>query len=132
MKGVNFMSRRYTILVLACILVLGMASFSMAEDDSAARAAGLWTFFGIAIACGFAIGIAALGTGLGMGHAINGALQGTARNPEASKKIMVLMLVGLALIESLCIYALLICLIMVFKIPDLSQMLDAIVKSFGG
>jgi F-type H+-transporting ATPase subunit c len=125
------MLRKNAITILACILVLGIASLAVAADDSAARAAGLWTFFGIAIACGFAIGIAALGTGLAMGHAINGALQGTARNPEAGGKIMTTMIIGLALIESLCIYALLICFIMVYKIPDLSPMLEAIVKSFG-
>ena len=112
--------------------VLGMASFAMAAPDASAQAAGLWSFFGIAIACGFGIGVAALGTGLGMGHAINGALQGTARNPEAGGKIMTTMIIGLALIESLCIYALLICFIMVFKIPDLEPMMKAIVKSFGG
>jgi F-type H+-transporting ATPase subunit c len=132
MKGVYSMLRKSTITISAFILVLGIASFAMAADDGAARAAGLWTFFGIAIACGFAIGVAALGTGLGMGHAINGALQGTARNPEAGGKIMTTMIIGLALIESLCIYALLICFIMVYKIPDLSPMLEAIVKSFGG
>jgi F-type H+-transporting ATPase subunit c len=112
------------------IMVLGMSSAAMAADGSA-MAAGLWTFFGIAIACGFGIGVAAFGTGLGMGHAINGALQGTARNPEAGGKIMTTMIIGLALIESLCIYALLICFIMVFKIPDLAPMLEAIVKAFG-
>jgi F-type H+-transporting ATPase subunit c len=132
LKGVYFMSRKSAAAILLCILILGMASIAMAGDDSAARAAGLWTFFGIAVACGFGIGIAALGTGLAMGYALNGALQGTARNPEASGKIMTLMIIGLALIESLCIYALLICLIMVFKIPNLSPMLEAIVKSFGG
>ena len=126
------MSRKSAVTILVCILILGMASFAMAADDSTARAAGLWTFFGIAVACGFGIGIAALGTGLAMGYAINGALQGTARNPEASGKILTLMIVGLALIESLCIYALLICYLMVRRIPDLSPMLDAIAKSFGG
>src|SRR4030042_2001266 len=120
-KGDCFMSRKSTLAILVCILILGVASVAMAEDDSAARGAGLWTFFGIAIACGFAIGVAALGTGLGMGYAINGALQGTARNPEASKKIMALMIIGLALIESLMTYPFVVCLIMVFKILDLSQ-----------
>lgn len=124
------MSRKGVIGIFVVVLVLGIASLAMAGDESA-RAAGLWTFFGIAIACGFAIGIAAFGTGLGMGHAINGALQGTARNPEAGGKIMTTMIIGLALIESLCIYALLICFIMVFKIPDLGPMLESIVKSFG-
>ena len=67
-----------------------------------------------------------------MGNAINAALQGVARNPEASGKIMTLMIIGLALIESLCIYALLICFIMVFKLPDFTPMFEAIVKSLGG
>jgi F-type H+-transporting ATPase subunit c len=112
-------------------MILGIAPFAMA-DDGGAMAAGLWTFFGIAIASGFAIGVAALGTGLGMGNAINGALQGTSRNPEASGKIMTTMIIGLALIESLCIYALLICFILVFKIPDLEPMFEAIVNGLGG
>ena len=116
--------------ILGVVMVLGMASLALAEDGSA-RAAGLWSFFGIALACGFGIGIAALGTGIGMGYAINGALQGTARNPEAGGKIMTTMIIGLALVEALCIYALVICLILAFKIPDLSPMLDAIVKGFG-
>ena len=125
------MSKKGVIGILAVVLVLGMASLALA-DDGGARAAGLWTFFGIAIACGFAIGVAALGTGLAMGNAISSALNGTARNPEAGGKIMTTMIIGLALIESLCIYALLICFIMVFKIPDLAPMLEAIVKTFGG
>jgi F-type H+-transporting ATPase subunit c len=121
------MLKKSTIGILVVGLVLGMASIAMADDG---RAAGLWTFFGIAIACGFGIGVAAFGTGIGMGHAINGALQGTARNPEAGTRIMTTMIIGLALIESLCIYALLICFIMVFKIPDLGPMLNAIVETF--
>jgi F-type H+-transporting ATPase subunit c len=125
------MLKKGVIGISTMVQVFGMASLALAGDSSA-QAAGLWSFFGIAIACGFGIGVAALGTGLGMGHAINGALQGTARNPEAGGKIMTTMIIGLALIESLCIYALLICFIMVFKIPDLDPMLKAIVKSFGG
>ena len=127
------MSKKRVIGMLTVLLVLGLGSSAMAADGpGAAQAAGLWTFFGIAIACGFGIGIAALGTGLAMGQAISSALQGTARNPEAGGKIMTTMIIGLALIESLCIYALLICFIMVFKIPDLKPMLKAIVKGFGG
>ncbi|PIW00774.1 MAG: ATP synthase F0 subunit C, partial [Deltaproteobacteria bacterium CG17_big_fil_post_rev_8_21_14_2_50_51_6] len=65
---------------------------------------------------------------LGMGNAINGALQGTARNPEAGGKIMTTMIIGLALIESLCIYALVICFILVFKIPDMGALFQQIIK----
>jgi F-type H+-transporting ATPase subunit c len=125
------MSKKSVIGLLAVILVLGMASFALA-DGGDVQAAGMWTFFGIAIASGFGIAIAALGTGIGMGYAVNGALQGIARNPEAGGKIMTTMIIGLALIEALCIYALLICFILVFKIPDLGPLLEATVKSFGG
>jgi F-type H+-transporting ATPase subunit c len=125
------MSRKAVILILNMFFILAFSSVALAAEGEA-QAAGLWSFFGIAIACGFGIGVAAMGTGLGMGHAINGALQGTARNPEAGGKIMTTMIIGLALIESLCIYALLICFLLVFKIPDLGPMLEAIVKSFGG
>jgi F-type H+-transporting ATPase subunit c len=124
------MSKKSVIGIVAVFLIFGMASLVHAGDGSAG-AAGLWSFFGIALACGFGIGIAALGTGIGMGYAINGALQGTARNPEAAGKIMTSMIIGLALVEALCIYALVICLILAFKIPDLGPMLDAVVKTMG-
>jgi F-type H+-transporting ATPase subunit c len=125
------MAKKSFIVSLSGMMVLGLTSTALAADG-AAQAAGLWTFFGIAIACGVGIGLAAMGTGIGMGNAINGALQGTARNPEAGGKIMTTMIIGLALIESLCIYALVICFILVFKIPDLGPMHNAIVKSLGG
>jgi F-type H+-transporting ATPase subunit c len=124
------MTKKGFIASLSGMMVFGLTSTALAADG-AAQAAGLWTFFGIAIACGFGIGLAAMGTGIGMGNAINGALQGTARNPEAGGKIMTTMIIGLALIESLCIYALVICFILVFKIPNLGPMHDAIVKGFG-
>ena len=126
------MSKKSFIGVFASVLVLGMATMAFAAEDGMVKAAGLWVFFGIAIACGVGIGMAALGTGIGMGNAINGALQGTARNPEAGGKMMSDMIIGLALIESLGIYALVICFILVFKIPDLGGMHDLIVKSLGG
>jgi len=115
----------------AVVMVSCSASIAFASEGAAVKAAGLYVYLGIALACGFAIGIAALGCGLGMGNAINGALQGTARNPEAGGKIMTTMIIGLALIESLCIYALVICFILVFKIPDLGGMHELIVKSLG-
>jgi F-type H+-transporting ATPase subunit c len=125
-KEVN-MRKKGVIWVLSVLLILGTASMALADEGSA-KAASMWIYFAVAIACGFGIGVAALGTGLGMGNAINGALQGTARNPEAGGRIMTTMIIGLALIESLCIYALLICLLMVFKIPSL----ELIMQKLGG
>ena len=125
------MFKRVLVLSLVAAAVLGAASTALAAEDGVVKAAGLWVFFGVAIGCGFGIGLAALGTGIGMGSAINGALQGTARNPSAGGKIMTTMIIGLALIESLCIYALVICFILVFKIPDMGQFFELVVNSLG-
>ncbi|MBT9557813.1 MAG: ATP synthase F0 subunit C, partial [Myxococcales bacterium] len=62
----------------------------------------------IAIAIGFGLGIAAFGGALAQGKASAAALDGIARNPGASGKIFTPMILGLALIESLVIYSLLI------------------------
>jgi F-type H+-transporting ATPase subunit c len=60
------------------------------------------------LAAGFGIAIAAFGGSLGQGRAAAAALEGIARNPNASGKLFVPMILGLALIESLVIYALII------------------------
>jgi len=52
------------------------------------------------------LGIAALGSGLGLGRAVAAAMEATGRQPEASGKIMVSMIIGCAFIEALTIYAL--------------------------
>jgi len=52
------------------------------------------------------IGLAALGTGIGMGRAVGSALESMARQPEAAGMIRTNMVIGVAFIESLCIYAL--------------------------
>jgi F-type H+-transporting ATPase subunit c len=120
------MSKKNLIAVLSLLLIFGMASLALAEDGSS-KATGMGILFGaIALGCGLGIGIAALGTGIGMGNAINAALNGIARNPEATGKIQTNMIIGLALIESLCIYALVICFIMVFKVPALETIMQSL------
>ena len=59
----------------------------------------------IAMGAGLAIGIAALGGALGQAKTAASALEGIARNPAAQGKIFTPMIIGLALIESLVIYA---------------------------
>ena len=66
------------------------------------------------LAAGLAIGIAACGCGIGQGRAAAGALEGISRNPGAYSKIFTPMIIALALIESLSIYALLISLLSIF------------------
>lgn len=64
------------------------------------------------LAAGLAIGVAAFGGALGQGKAAAAALEGIARNPNASDKLFTPMILGLALIESLVIYALVIAFMM--------------------
>lgn len=57
------------------------------------------------LAAAFAIAVAAFGGALGQGKTAAAALEGIARNPAASGKVFVPMIIGLALIESLVLYA---------------------------
>ena len=70
----------------------------------------------IGLGAGLAIGLAAIGCGLGQDRASAAALEGIARNPQAADKIFTPMIIGLALIESLCIYGLLIAIFLNGKI----------------
>lgn len=62
----------------------------------------------VPIAMALAIGLAALGGGLGQGRAVAAALEGICRNPGSADKVFTPMLLGLAFIESLVIFALVI------------------------
>ena len=74
-------------------------------------------FSACVLAAGFGVGIAAFGCGIGQGLGLKSAVEGVARNPEASGKITVTLLIGLAMIESLCIYALVVSLILICQKP---------------
>jgi len=63
------------------------------------------------------MGIGVIGPGIGMGHAVKGALDGTSRNPGIYGKLLTTMMIGLAMIESLAIYALVIALIILYANP---------------
>jgi F-type H+-transporting ATPase subunit c len=97
--------KKLAVLVFALGLVL-VAAAAFAADAEAPKAAvsGLTAV----TAALFAIAIAAFGGSIGMGLSISRAMEGIARNPEASGKIMTTMIIGLALIESLAIYTLVI------------------------
>jgi F-type H+-transporting ATPase subunit c len=101
--------------ILTALMVLGLSSVAMAQE--AGQAASDMSLAVVCIAAALAVGVAALGCGIGMGTGIGGACSGIARNPEASGKITVTMIIGLALIESLTIYGLVISLILLFVKP---------------
>ena len=112
------MKKLSRIMIFAVLFVLALSTLTMAaEAETAVKVAGLKVFLGIVLAAGFGIALAAVGTGLAQGIAIKGAVEGTARNPEASGKITVTMLIGLAMIESLCIYTLVVALILLYAYP---------------
>ena len=64
---------------------------------------------------GIAVGIGVLGGALGQGRAVAAALEGISRNPGAAPKIQPMMILGLALIESLVLFGFLIALILQAK-----------------
>lgn len=85
----------FTFLVPAIVLA------APAETSGSER-----SIYGFAMA--LAIGLAALGGGMGQGRAVAAALEGICRNPNSAGKVLVPMLLGLAFIESLVIFALII------------------------
>lgn len=75
------------------------------------------------VAAAFGIAIGVLLPALAMGRAISSALEALARQPEAERAIMRTLFIGLAMIESLAIYVLVIVLIILFRNPLLEYLL---------
>jgi len=86
----------------------------------------------LVIAIGFGVPVAVLSGAIGQGKAASAALEGIARQPEAAGKIQTAMIIGLALIESLVIYALLIALILLFiGVPSAEKFVEILAKVKG-
>ncbi len=97
---------------LTFVLVALIApDLALAEDGTGGS--GTW---GIGLGAGLAIGLAGLGCGLGQGNAAGNAVQGIARNPGAAGQIQTPMIIGLALIESIALYGLVIGIMLLNKI----------------
>jgi len=95
--------RRVLSLMTVVASVLVSSSFALAAEtagaaDSSAKAM-------IALAAGLAIGIGALGAALGQGRMAAAAMESIGRNPNAADKIQLPMILGLAFIEALALYA---------------------------
>lgn len=87
------------------LIVSALNTVAMAAEGAEAASNG----GGIAaLGAGLTIAIAAAGGAIGQGRTASAALDGIARNPQAQPKIFTSMIIGLALIESLVIYALVI------------------------
>jgi F-type H+-transporting ATPase subunit c len=96
------------------VLMVGALAFAANGEGAGDNMFTMKAYIGIA--CGFGIGIAAFGGALGQARAAAAALDGIARNPGASGKIFTPMILGLALIESLVIYALVISFMLLGKL----------------
>jgi F-type H+-transporting ATPase subunit c len=70
----------------------------------------------IALAAGIGLGVAALGTALGQGRATAAAMESIGRNPNSADKIQTPLIIGLALMEALTLYALVIAFFLQGKI----------------
>ena len=97
--------------VLVVLFLLSAPALAAGDASAAADYKGY-----VGIGAGLAIGLAALGAALGQGRASAAALEGIARNPNASKEIFTPMIIGLALMESIAIYGLLIAIFLNGKI----------------
>jgi len=100
--------------VFGVFFIAGMALAFGQEPAAAGAAAGhvdilKW----LALGGGVGLGLAALGCGMGQGRLVASAMDGIARNPQASKDMFVPMILGLAFIEALTIYSLI--FVFIFK-----------------
>ena len=120
-KGGTKVHKKIMFFIVVCALVLGAAGLALAAEEAAAEGAAATGLppnvkVAIALGAGFGISIAAFGGALSQSRGLTSALDGIARNPGASGKIVTPMIIGLAMIESLVIYSLLVSLLLVFKL----------------
>jgi F-type H+-transporting ATPase subunit c len=110
-------------LLTAAVFVLSSQAAFAAEAAKAAVTTGGGEYvkvlfaIGAMLGAGLAMGVGAVGAGLGIGTACSGACQAVGRNPGVQGKIMMTMLIGMAMAESIAIYALVISLVLLFANP---------------
>jgi F-type H+-transporting ATPase subunit c len=83
------------------LLVVGTAAAQTQGAAEPTHSGGSWFFPALSA---FAVAIAALGAALADGRAIAAACEGTARNPGAGPRIFTMLILGLALIETLVLF----------------------------
>jgi len=105
------MRTRWMAAILAFVAVVMAQAPAFAAEGAGGDSKG-W----IALADGLAIGIAAVGAGLGQGRAVAAAMESIGRNPNAADRIQTPMIIGIAFMEALAIYALVIAFFLQGKI----------------
>jgi F-type H+-transporting ATPase subunit c len=115
--------RRLMTGVSVAMMSFAVSNLAYAADAAQAAQAGYvdWAkviFVAVSvIGAALCMGLGTVGPGLGMGQATAGASEAVGRNPEAQGKIMLTMMVGLAMTESIAIYALVVTLIILYANP---------------
>ncbi len=112
------MLRRSGIVFLSCMVVLFLVAPVFAQEVQDTVNVSMFNhYMYVALAGAFGVGFAAFGCGIGQGLAIQGTATGIARNPGAGGRLLTVMMIGLAMIESLTIYMLVVALIILYANP---------------
>lgn len=88
----------------------------VAEEGGKAKPSDGPSYYMTAITIGFSLALAAMFGALGQSKAITASVESIARQPEAGGRIFLSMIIGLALIETLVIYTLVICFLLMGKL----------------
>ena len=114
------MKRFKTIVTIAAgtvLATLGSTLPALAQEHGEAAAAAAAAGAGmVALSAGLAIPGAAFGAALGQGRAVAAAMESIGRNPNSADRIQTPMIIGIAFIEALAIYALVIAFFLQGKI----------------
>lgn len=103
--------------ILVGVLAMTVGSATVAWGAEAAKAVDQTFFWVTVLTGGFAMAVASALAAIAQSRAIVAALDGMARQPNAAGRIQTALIIGLAFIESLAIYVLLIALILLFANP---------------
>jgi F-type H+-transporting ATPase subunit c len=98
------MRTKLLFLVIAILLLAAVPVFAQAPAGATGVFSGELRFLGAAVGMGIASGLC----GIGQGKAVSSAAEAVARNPGARGGIQTILVLGLAFIESLAIFTLLI------------------------
>jgi F-type H+-transporting ATPase subunit c len=111
------MVRRFGMALSAASLMLLASPLMAMAQEAAAGGAGSPLRAGlIALAANLGIGIAAFGSAIGQGRMVASAMESIGRNPNSAGQIFTPMIIGLAFIEALTLYALVIAFFLQAKV----------------
>jgi len=104
------------VLSAASLMLLASPLMAMAQEAAAGGAGSPLRAGLIALAANLGIGLAAFGSAIGQGRMVASAMESIGRNPNSAGQIFTPMIIGLAFIEALTLYALVIAFFLQAKI----------------